>query len=50
MKYSLGVKHSKIAGNIKNESLRNIFKSPYMITPDTVREYLKCILYLCTIV
>ena len=36
------VKEHKI---LKNESLRNIFKSPYLITPDIVREYLKCIVY-----
>jgi hypothetical protein len=33
----------------KNESLRNTFKSPYMIPPDIVREYLKHIIYLCTL-
>ena len=36
------VKEHKIQ---KNELLRNIFKSPYMIPPDIVREYLKHIIY-----
>ena len=34
---------------INNESIINISKGPYMTSPDIVREYLKCIIYLCTL-
>lgn len=43
---NIGIKHNKRTQNIKNDS-RNTFKSPYMIPPEIVREYLKCIIYLC---
>jgi hypothetical protein len=40
------VKEHKI---LKMKSLRNIFKGPYMLPPDIVREYLRCVIYLCTL-